>query len=566
MAADATVGDIVAERYRLTRVLGRGGMATVFLADDHKLERSVAVKLLHTDLARQPAFRMRFRQEAQAAARLAHPNVVRVFDAGESADPHDPDAVWPFLVMEAIDGELLSDRIAAGPVPIDEALRIEQQLLGALQYAHSAGIVHRDIKPSNIMLTRDGDVKVMDFGIARAVDEVADAVSRTTTILGTAAYFSPEQARGEGVDERSDVYSAGVVLFELLTGRVPFTDASPVRVAYQHLSEPAPAPSQFVPSIPADLDAVVLRALTKNKLERYRSAEDFSSALAAVESGGDITAFDPDETELFVTDLNITELNANELQLRQLAESGSDVRPTRRPPVMWFWAGGTLIFGLCLAVLFWAISLAPSGALPSSEREIPDVAGMSEIEANTALKKLDLKTLVLQITDDTVAAGDAIRTDPAAGEIVPQGTQVQLFISKGKLAVGLPDLQNLTIDQAKATLVAAGFVPGTETKVGSANIAAGLVVGSDPAAGTEVVAGTTINLLVSNGMVTVPDVVGKPLADASSLLSGGSYGLTVSPVGDSSCALRPNNPVTHQSLGPGDEPQGSTIKLTFCAG
>ena len=566
MASDATVGDVVADRYRLQRVLGRGGMATVFLARDEKLNRDVAIKLLHTDLARQPTFRTRFRKEAQAAARLTHPNVVRVFDAGESVDPNDAEAVWPFLVMEVVEGSLLADRIAGHALDVDEAIDIEQQLLAALEYAHAAGIVHRDIKPSNIMITTDGVVKVMDFGIARATDEVADAVSRTTTILGTAAYFSPEQARGEGVDERSDVYSAGVVLFELLTGTVPFTDDSPVRVAYQHLSETAPAPSTRNSTVTPELDAVVARALTKNKVERYRNAADFGAALAAARRGDDVSAFEPDVSELFVTELSISELTADELALRQLAESATEVRASRRPPVMWFWAGGTLIFALVVAVLFWAINLAPSGELPSTEREIPSVAGMSEADARTALKKLDLKSLVFQINDEAIEAGKAVRTDPVAGEIVTEGSTVSLYISKGKSAIGIPDVKNMTLEQAKATLTGAGFVPGTENKVNSSSVAEGTVVSTDPAAGTPSIAGTTVNLNVSTGKVTVPDLVGKPLAEASATLNSDALRLTVQPVGDTSCPIKPNNPVVEQSVGPGDVPQGSSVTLRFCAG
>lgn len=566
MASDVAIGDVIADRYRLERELGRGGMATVYLAHDAKLDRKVAVKVLHTDLARQPSFRTRFRKEAHAAARLTHPNVVRVFDAGESIDAHDPEQVHPFLVMEYIDGQLLSDRIAGRPLDVADAVAIEQQLLSALEYAHTAGIVHRDIKPANIMLTADGDVKVMDFGIARAVDEVTDAVSRTTTILGTAAYFSPEQARGEGVDERSDVYSAGVVLFELLTGRVPFIDASPVRVAYQHLSEPAPRVKALRPEISEELDAVVDRALTKNKVERYRSAADFNAALSAAVSGEDISPFEPDPTDLFLTELSISELTADELALRQLAESAEDVRESRRPPVMWFWAGGTLIFAMVLAVLFWAVNFAPTGELPSTEREIPVVAGMSESEATTALKKLDLKTMVFQVTDEKVEAGKAIRTDPAAGEIVSEGSQVSVYVSKGKAAVAIPDVGNMTLDQAKATLTGAGFVPGPENKVNSANIPAGMVVSTEPASGTPSAPGATVTLNISTGKVTVPDVVGKPLSEASALLAGDTLRLTVQPVPDRSCALQANNPVRSQSLGPGDVAQGGSIQLLFCAG
>lgn len=562
MAADAIVGDVVADRYRLERELGRGGMATVYLAFDQKLNRKVAIKLLHSELAHQPSFRTRFRQEAQVSARLTHPTIVRVFDAGDAASKVDGE-VWPFMVMEYVDGELLSDLIARGPLSSDEAVRIEAQILTALEYAHAAGIVHRDIKPNNVIVTANGDVKVADFGIAQAVTEAANVV-QSTNILGTAAYFSPEQARGEHVDERSDLYSAGIVLFEMLTGRVPFRDESPVRVAYQHLTETPPAPSSIVASVSPELDSVVAHALAKNKLERFETAAEFREALELA-GRGEQPEFN-ESTELLLTQLDINELDVSELALRQLAQGGDEVRETRRPPVMWIWAGGTLIFAMVVAVLFWAIALAPSGTIASTDRKVPALTGVEQAAAVDQLKKLDLTTLVLQVTDDTVEAGKVVRTNPAAGTVVTQGSQISLYVSKGKAQVGIPDVKNQTLDQAKATLTAAGFVPGTETKVSSPNLAEGVVVGTDPASGTPVAPGTTVNLLISSGKVTVPSVVGKPLAEATATLTSDSLRLQVEQVRDANCPTTSGLTVTDQSIGPGEEPQGSKVELTYCSG
>lgn len=566
MGSDAVIGDVVAQRYRLESELGRGGMATVFHATDTKLNRSVAIKILHTDLARQPNFRTRFRQEARAAARLTHPNVVRVFDAGESSDPGDPEAVWPFIVMEHIDGKLLSDIIRRGPLSVEDAVDIQTQLLTALGYAHDSGLIHRDVKPSNIMLTPDGVVKVMDFGIARSVDEVADTVARTTNILGTAAYFSPEQARGEAVSERSDVYSAGIVLFEMLTGRVPFQDVSPVRVAYQHVSEPAPAPSTLNSAVNPGIDEVVARALHKNPIERFQTAADFTSALEMARLGQPIDPFLPGDAERFVSQFAVTELSESELALRQLAEADDTGVEVKRPPLMWLWAGGALIFGLVFAVLFWALTLAPAGTVASSQRTIPDVSGLTQAEASDALKKLDLSAMIVPTSDPNVELGKAIRTNPRAGEVITEGAKVTLYVSTGKAQIAVPNVDSLPVDKARAALTAAGFVVGTETAVGSPSLAAGTVVTSDPAAGTEIAAGSTVNLKVSTGKVNVPSVVGQPLSDASALLRGTDYRLTVEPVPDSSCKLTALNPVVAQSVGPGAAPQGSAIKLTFCAG
>ena len=257
---------VLSGRYRVDELIGRGGMATVFRGYDLTLGRSVAVKLLNRDLANDNAFRTRFRLEAQAASRMAHPTIVRVFDAGEDSEPGPDGTVRPvpYIVMELVHGSLLKDIIAAGPVPVEDAVRYVDGILEALEYSHRAGVVHRDIKPGNVMVTDAGQVKVMDFGIARAVSDSSSTVAETTAILGTAAYFSPEQAKGEPVDARADVYSSGVVLYELLAGRPPFRGESPVAVAYQHVSEAPLPPSEVNDTVPRSLDAVVLRALAKD--------------------------------------------------------------------------------------------------------------------------------------------------------------------------------------------------------------------------------------------------------------------------------------------------------------
>ena len=265
---------LLAARYELGPLIGRGGMSDVYLATDAKLGRRVAVKLLKSSLASDPVFRSRFRHEAQAAARMAHPTIVRVYDAGEEIvrEPGGAETIVPYIVMEHVEGRLLKDIIADGPLPLAEAARIGEGILTALEYSHRAGVVHRDIKPGNVMVTSSGQVKVMDFGIARAISDSAATVAQTSSILGTAQYFSPEQARGETVDARTDLYASGVVLFEMLTGRAPFLGESAVAVAYQHVSEAPVAPSTLNPQVPAAMDAVVLHALAKDRFERFQTA------------------------------------------------------------------------------------------------------------------------------------------------------------------------------------------------------------------------------------------------------------------------------------------------------
>ncbi len=259
---------LLAGRYRLGDLIGRGGMSNVYMGRDERLGRQVAIKLLRSQLAGDPIFRTRFRQEAQAASRMAHPTIVRVFDAGEEriAEPGGFEGVVPFIVMEYVDGRLLKDVIKSdGPLDVAEAIRVTEGILTALEYSHRAGVVHRDIKPGNVMITHGGQVKVMDFGIARAISDSSATVAQTTAILGTAQYFSPEQARGESVDARTDLYSTGIVLFEMLTGRPPFSGDTPVAVAYQHVSEAPAAPSSLNPLVSPAVDQVVLHALAKDR-------------------------------------------------------------------------------------------------------------------------------------------------------------------------------------------------------------------------------------------------------------------------------------------------------------
>ena len=278
---------ILSGRYRVDALIGRGGMASVYRGYDLTLGRTIAIKILRSDLAQDNTFRTRFRLEAQAASRMAHPSIVRVYDAGEDLDDDGAGGTThtPYIIMELVRGRLLKDVIAAGPVSADDAAGYIDGILEALEYSHRAGVVHRDIKPANVMVDDDGQIKVMDFGIARAVSDTSATVAETTTILGTAAYFSPEQAQGAPVDARADLYSTGVVLYELLAGRPPFVGNSPVAVASQHVRDAPIPPTQVGDDVPAQLDPVVLRALAKDPAQRFPDAATFREALDAALDG-----------------------------------------------------------------------------------------------------------------------------------------------------------------------------------------------------------------------------------------------------------------------------------------
>src|SRR5690554_3861809 len=355
-------------------------MADVHVGTDTRLGRRVAVKLLKPSLATDPKFRLLFREEAQKAARMAHPTIVRVFDAGEETvrDAMGIETQLPFIVMEYVDGRLLKDIIADGPLEPREAVRIIDGVLTALEYSHRALVVHRDIKPGNVMVTANGQVKVMDFGIARAVSDNSATVADTSAILGTAQYFSPEQARGETVDARTDLYSTGVVLFELLTGRAPFQGERAAAVAYQHISETPPKPSSFNPKVSPALDAIVLRSLAKDKFERFQTAPEFRDDLEAAAAGA-IPA-----KKIATPDFNQTLFGVNPsgsqtstAAIRQLASGADDrvVRTQSRPPVAWIWGGIVTTAVVLIGLMWWVTNLSAPVLAPNLSVEVPNVVG-----------------------------------------------------------------------------------------------------------------------------------------------------------------------------------------------
>lgn len=558
---------LLAGRYLVGDLIGRGGMANVFRGTDTKLGRTVAIKILKADLANDPAFRTRFRQEAQAASRMAHPTIVRVFDAGEETIKENGRVSRePFIVMEYVYGRTLKSVIAEGPMESDRAVAIAEGILTALEYSHRAGVVHRDIKPGNVMITPDEQVKVMDFGIARAVSDSSSTVAQTTAILGTASYFSPEQAKGETVDARTDLYSTGVVLFEMLTGRAPFRGDTAVAVAYQHVSETAVRPSSVNPKVSPALDHVVMRALAKDRFGRYQTAADFRDDVATAASGKIPVHHDTDDASTALFGPSPRASASTEQALRQLTSDDSVTRTQRRPPVVWIWAGIASIAVVLIAVMIWVMSLGQAPVLQTESRLIPDLVGVSEESAVNTLTDLDLVASVVTEENTTVDEGLVIRTDPNEGSKVRPKDVVRVYVSLGAAKVTVPDVANKTSEQAQADLTAAGLAIGSISKQNSPSLAAGSVISTDPAAASEVPEGTTVNLIVSSGMVTIKDVRGQSIDVATELMEDAAVGLTVQPIPDTSCPAQPGNPVTNQSLAPGDVPQRSTIDLTYCSG
>ncbi|MCM6761303.1 Stk1 family PASTA domain-containing Ser/Thr kinase [Rathayibacter sp. ZW T2_19] len=545
-------------------------MSEVYLGTDTRLGRTVAIKELKLSLSSDSAFRLRFRQEAQSASRMSHPTIVRVFDAGEevTVDEQGAESRRPFIVMEHIEGRLLKDVIAEGPVDVDEAVRITEGILTALEYSHRAGVVHRDIKPGNIMLTPSGQVKVMDFGIARAVSDSAATVAQTTAILGTAAYFSPEQAKGEQVDARSDLYSAGIVLFELLTGRAPFRGDTPVAVAYQHVSETPPAPSSINPAVSPALDSIVARALSKDRYERFQGAAEFRDDLRDAAAGrlAEHRPIDELTTSLFAA-RSQGGMNDSELALRQLAEDNSAVRTQRRPPVLWIWSSIVVLAVIVAALVIWVLTLQPTTTLPSQSREVPTLTGTSYDSAQSTLTALDLVPSQVTEFSDSVPEGEVVRTDPGSGTIVAPDTVIRVYVSQGVQPVAVPGTAGTNLGEAIAAITGAGLAEGSQTRQNSPTIAADVVLSTTPSAGEQVVPGTPVDLVVSSGTVVLPDLVGQSLSAALAALEAEELQLVGVEAPDESCeSVRANPPIITQSLAPGEVPQGSTVELGYCAG
>ena len=560
---------VLSGRYRIDESIGRGGMASVYRGYDLTLGRDVAIKILDPELARDAGFRTRFRLEAQAASRMSHPTIVRVFDAGEETEslPDGTTQPVPYIVMELVSGRLLKDVIEEGPVDAERAVAYADGILEALEYSHRAGVVHRDIKPGNVMVTADDHIKVMDFGIARAVSDSSSTVAETTAILGTAAYYSPEQAKGEPVDARADLYSTGVVLYELLTGRAPFRGESPVAVAYQHVSETPLTPSEINEEIPRALDAVVLRALAKDPYQRYQDAPSFRAALTHA-----LTGKAPSRRQLGTLTSELYGPNPRQAaetarSLRQLSTDTTMRRTQSGPPVAWVWAGVAILAVLLISVLFWVLTI-PRGDenVPSNSRIVPDLTGMTYDRAAEELTAIDLVPVRVEESSVEVAEGNVIRTEPGTDVSVEVNQEIKVYVSTGQELAAVPTLTGLTQETAAQALEQVGLKVGTVTSRNDPALDAGIVIAADPAGGDQVAVGSSVDLVVATGRVLINDVTGYTVEAATRELEAPDTQLTVETQEDTSCPATNPPVVIAQSLAPGEVPVRSTITLTYCSG
>ena len=460
-------------RYAVGEMIGTGGMADVYVAQDERLARKVAVKILRSDLAKDPSFVARFRKEAFAAAGLNHPGIVAVYDSGE--DPA------PYIVMELISGHTLRELIHRGErIPLDRALEIGEGILAALEYSHERGIVHRDIKPANIMITDMGDVKVMDFGIARAMDDFGATLTSTWNIVGTAQYLSPEQAMGDTADARSDIYSTGCLLFEVLTGRPPFTGDTPVSIAYQHVSGELPKPSSIQSTLPGDIDVLLSVALSKKPHDRYQSAGLMLDDLHRVRTGQAVT----------------TKIARTKVSRRTVLTS-------------------VVALVTALAVVAGGAFLSRSNSTVGTDG-IPNVVGLSQVAAQALLTDY---TITIQRAHDSRIPKDRVASQfPLATTRAAKGSGVIITISDGPGDAIVPtDLVGLSLIDARSSLAAVGLVIASTQAVPS-DRPQGTVLKVSPEPGSTISAGSGVVLQIASGEVEVPSLIGIDAIQAKTLL------------------------------------------------
>ena len=551
----------VGGRYELGELLGRGGMAEVRKGTDNRLGRVVAVKRLRTDLASDATFQARFRREAQSSASLNHPAIVAVYDTGEEPAADGSGVAQPYIVMEFVAGRTLRDILREGRKILPErALEITSGVLSALDYSHRAGIIHRDIKPGNVMLTPSGDIKVMDFGIARAISDASSTMTQTAAVVGTAQYLSPEQARGETVDSRSDVYSAGCLLYELLTGRPPFVGDSPVAVAYQHVREQAQPPSDHDTDLPPEVDAIVMKALAKRVEDRYQSAAAMRSDIERYLAGRPVQAAVPPPVPGPAT-------AATAVAARPVPAAAPGPGPAtgthtaipyaedeRRTPVGFLVLLGLLVIALVVAgALLWP-RLFP--AAPDEVR-VPDVVGRAEKQARTTLGEAGFEVAPTQFETSDRPAGKVIEQDPSGDSFVDPGSTVTITVSSGPPEVTVPDVVNQQRDQATATLEAAGFE--VDVTRGESDEPRNEVLAQSPEAGLDVAEGSTILLTLSDGPESIPDVIGLDQEEAEKRVRDAGFNPVVR---EDNSSTEPKGTVVDQSPKGGQKvPQQTDVNL-----
>ena len=553
---DTLINMLFDGRYRIVRKLGSGGMADVYLAEDEELGRRIAIKILNDRHANDESFVERFRREAKNAAGLSHPNIVSIYDRGEAEGTY-------YIAMEYLDGRSLKELVVArGPLPIGDAIDATRQVLAALRFAHRKGVVHRDIKPHNVMADADGRLKVTDFGIARAgVSQMTEAGS----IIGTAQYLSPEQARGAAVDQRSDLYSVGIVLYEMLTGKTPFSGETPVEIAMKHLSDPPRPPSLERPDISPDLDMVVLRALAKSPDERFQTAEEMDAELDRVGQGLGVTAATADAATMVL--------------------SGADAAPTsiippRRPPsatrpsyryaeppprrrAIWPWLLALLLVVLAGVAGWYAFGQIQDSLSGSPTASVPYVVGQREDNAVQNIIEQGLEPNVHREPHESVKVGDVFDQSPDGGVRIDKGGVVDITVSTGPPKVEVPNVKGRTRDDAIAALVSAKLTPKVREVFNKAE--PGTVIAQAPVGGELVTQGTTVQINVSQGLepLEVPNVIGQQYDNAAGQVQGQGFAVARRDV-DSS---QPKDTVIDQQpKGGSDLARGGTVILYVSKG
>jgi serine/threonine-protein kinase len=566
-----TAPEVLGGRYEIHRKLARGGMAEVHLARDRSLDRPVAVKVLFPEYATDPSFVERFRREAQAAANLTHPNIVGVYDWGTQSGTY-------FIVMEFVDGQSLADIMrSAGPLHPQRAAEIAFEVAGALGFAHSRGVVHRDVKPGNVLISSgSGHAKVTDFGIARALESPSEDLTQAGSVMGTATYFSPEQAQGFAVDARSDLYSLGVVLYEMVCGRPPFTGDTPVSIAYKHVQEAPPRPTSIVSGIPEGLEAIIGKLLAKNPDSRYLSADDLRSDLrrfldgetpaaldeyrrpvagaAAAGAAGAMAGAamaDPGATTV------LAPVNAGPPPEDDEFDEEEDDRPSHTG----------LFIGLLIALLvvagllaFWLVR-----SMGNDQVSVGNYVGLTQDAATQKASDDGLKANVEQKSNDTAPLGQVFAQDPKDGTKVNKGSTITLSVSTGPAKIAVPgNLEGLSESDATKLLQAAGLTV-TSQQQQSDSVDAGKVIGTNPPAGTQVAKNSNVTLLVSSGPATVPipNVKGQTQAGARRTLTNAGFG-----IGDVQTQASADVP-TGRAIGTlpdGSAPQGAQLTLLISAG
>lgn len=550
---------IIGGRYAINQLIGRGGMAEVHIGSDTRLNRIVAIKILRQDLARDPVFQARFRREAQSAANLNHPSIVAVYDTGEESITASDgvEIKVPYIVMEYVEGHTVRELLTDGnPVPIEEAVEIVSGVLDALEYAHHQNLVHRDIKPGNVMITTTGKIKVMDFGIARALTDSQATMTQTDAVVGTAQYLSPEQARGEQVDARSDLYSAGCLLFELLTGQPPFKGDSAVAVAFQHVSQLPPLPSSIAPDIPDALDRVVMKALAKDRDDRYPDAGHMRADLQASIRGGNVAA---PESGVWTAPLvgnaggegattvlppvnqgsypgNYGYGNTSQLRTTQTIDTEEDNPEERRgrskKPLIFVVLLLLIVAGLGIA--FWLVF---NNDKPGNEMvAIPEMEGMNQEEASNAITEAGLVfRLGRGVSSEEIAEGLFVKSDPAVGTKVEKGSKVYVSLSTGPGDATVPPLAGLSQDQARRALKAEGLTLGNITQSDSGTVDKDKVIRSNPEEGSPVKKGDTVDLEIASGNFQIPqDLVGGTKEALDQFVSANRVRLTITEKEDGS--------------------------------